>query len=63
MFQTTIAKESLAEGVASIPGCTVNVRLMPAPAETGTYFAAFDLENFPIEAQGTMWLASVMPRA
>src|SRR2546429_5591201 len=52
MFQTTIAKESLAEGVGLHTGVYGHVRLMPAPAETGIVFRRVDLENFPIEAQG-----------
>src|ERR1700674_3545249 len=52
MFQTTIAKESLAEGVGLHTGVYGHVRLMPAPAETGIVFRRVDLDNFPIEAQG-----------
>src|SRR6266513_3300256 len=52
MFQTTIAKESVAEGVGLHTGVYGHVRLMPAPAETGIVFRRVDLDNFPIEAQG-----------
>src|SRR6195256_4935949 len=52
MFQTTIARESSAEGVGLHTGMYGHVRLVPAPAETGIVFRRVDLENFPIEAQG-----------
>src|SRR6195256_3758342 len=52
MFQTTIAKESLAEGVGLHTGVYGHIRLVPAPAETGIVFRRVDLENFHIEAQG-----------
>jgi UDP-3-O-[3-hydroxymyristoyl] N-acetylglucosamine deacetylase len=52
MFQTTIARESHAEGVGLHTGVYGHVRLVPAPAETGIVFRRVDLENFPIEAQG-----------
>src|SRR6266404_8700971 len=52
MFQTTIAKESLAEGVGLHTGVYGHIRLVPAPAETGIVFRRVDLDNFPIEAQG-----------
>src|SRR6266849_6278197 len=52
MFQTTIAKESCAEGVGLHTGVYGHVRLVPAPAETGIVFRRVDLDNFPIEAQG-----------
>src|SRR5260370_6361008 len=52
MFQTTIAKESVAEGVGLHTGVYGHVRLVPAPAETGIVFRRVDLDNFPIEAQG-----------
>ncbi len=52
MFQTTIAKESSAEGVGLHTGVYGHVRLVPAPAETGIVFRRVDLDNFPIEAQG-----------
>ncbi len=52
MFQTTIVKESIAEGVGLHTGVYGHVRLVPAPAETGIVFRRVDLDNFPIEAQG-----------
>src|SRR5712675_552260 len=52
MFQTTIAKESSAEGVGLHTGVHGHVRLVPAPADTGIVFRRVDLDNFPIEAQG-----------
>src|SRR5438046_7466800 len=52
MFQTTIARESCAEGVGLHTGVHGCVRLVPAPAETGIVFRRVDLDNFPIEAQG-----------
>src|SRR5437667_296839 len=52
MFQTTITRESCAEGVGLHTGVRGCVRLVPAPAETGIVFRRVDLDNFPIEAQG-----------
>jgi UDP-3-O-[3-hydroxymyristoyl] N-acetylglucosamine deacetylase len=52
MFQTTIARESFAEGVGLHTGVYGHVRLVPAPAETGIVFRRMDLDNFHIEAQG-----------
>src|SRR5256885_16946764 len=52
MFQTTIAKESFAEGVGLHTGVYGHVRLVPAPAETGIVFRRVDLDNFLIEARG-----------
>src|SRR5271165_2137578 len=52
MFQTTIARESLAEGVGLHTGVYGHVRLTPAPADSGIVFRRVDLDNFPIEAQG-----------
>ena len=52
MFQSTIARESAAEGVGLHTGVHGHVRLLPAPADTGIVFRRTDLENFPIEAQG-----------
>jgi len=52
MFQTTIARTALAEGVGLHTGVYGHVRLVPAPAETGIVFRRVDLENFHIEAQG-----------
>src|ERR1700716_3242053 len=52
MFQTTIARSAVAEGVGLHTGVYGHVRLVPAPAETGIVFRRVDLDNFPIEAQG-----------
>jgi len=52
MLQTTIARESSAEGVGLHTGVHGSLRLVPAPAETGIVFRRVDLDNFPIEAQG-----------
>src|SRR5258708_38948092 len=52
MFQTTIARESFAEGVGLHTGWHGHVRLAPAPAEAGIVFRRVDLDNFHIEAQG-----------
>src|ERR1700756_3906136 len=52
MFQTTIARESFAEGVGLHTGVCGHLRLVPAPAETGIVFRRVDLDNFHIEAQG-----------
>src|SRR5208282_2024264 len=52
LFQSTIARESSAEGVGLHTGVYGHVRLVPAPADTGIVFRRVDLDNFPIEAQG-----------
>ena len=52
MFQSTIAKEALAEGVGLHTGVFGHVRLLAAPADTGIVFRRTDLDHFPIEAQG-----------
>ncbi len=52
MFQTTIIREAVAEGVGLHTGVYGHIRLAPAPAETGIVFRRVDLDNFPIEAQG-----------
>jgi UDP-3-O-[3-hydroxymyristoyl] N-acetylglucosamine deacetylase len=52
MFQTTIAKEAAARGVGLHTGVLGQVRLSPAPPDTGIVFRRTDLGNFPIEAQG-----------
>jgi UDP-3-O-[3-hydroxymyristoyl] N-acetylglucosamine deacetylase len=52
MFQSTIARESVAEGVGLHTGVYGHVRLTPAPADSGIVFRRVDLDNFPIEAQG-----------
>ncbi len=52
MFQTTIGKESVAEGVGLHTGVYGHMRLVPAPADTGIVFRRVDLDNFRIEARG-----------
>jgi UDP-3-O-[3-hydroxymyristoyl] N-acetylglucosamine deacetylase len=52
MFQTTIARAASAEGVGLHTGVSGQVRLLPAPADTGIVFRRPDLDNFHIEAQG-----------
>ena len=52
MFQSTIARESSAEGVGLHTGVHGHIRLVPAPADTGIVFRRVDLDNFTIEAQG-----------
>jgi UDP-3-O-[3-hydroxymyristoyl] N-acetylglucosamine deacetylase len=52
MFQTTIQKGTSTEGVGLHTGVYGHLRLVPAPADTGIVFRRFDLDNFPIEAQG-----------
>src|SRR5271169_6040904 len=52
MFQSTIAKESFAEGVGLHTGVHGKVRIVPAPADTGIVFRRVDLDQFPIEARG-----------
>src|SRR5437867_9339570 len=52
MFQTTIAKESFAEGVGLHTGVYGHIRLVPAPAETGIVYRRVELDKFHIEAQG-----------
>ena len=52
LFQSTIARESSAEGVGLHTGVYGHVRLTPAPADTGIVFRRVDLDHFAIEAQG-----------
>jgi UDP-3-O-[3-hydroxymyristoyl] N-acetylglucosamine deacetylase len=52
MFQTSISREVSTEGVGLHTGVHGHVRLVPAPADTGIVFRRFDLDYFPIEAQG-----------
>jgi UDP-3-O-[3-hydroxymyristoyl] N-acetylglucosamine deacetylase len=52
MLQTTIGKESVAEGVGLHTGVYGHMRLVPAPADTGIVFRRVDLDNFRIEARG-----------
>jgi len=52
MFQTTIARSAVAEGVGLHTGVYGHIRLVPAPADTGIVFRRIDLDNFQIEAEG-----------
>jgi UDP-3-O-[3-hydroxymyristoyl] N-acetylglucosamine deacetylase len=52
MYQSTIARESVAEGIGLHTGVYGHVRLTPAPADTGIVFRRVDLDNFAIEAHG-----------
>ncbi|GAC1700864.1 MAG: UDP-3-O-acyl-N-acetylglucosamine deacetylase [Candidatus Acidiferrum sp.] len=52
MFQTTIVRSASVEGVGLHTGVHGQIRLLPAPPETGIVFRRSDLDNFPIEAQG-----------
>ena len=52
MLQSTIVRESSAQGVGLHTGVFGRLTLAPAPADTGIVFRRTDLGNFPIEAQG-----------
>jgi UDP-3-O-[3-hydroxymyristoyl] N-acetylglucosamine deacetylase len=52
LYQSTIAREAVAEGVGLHTGVYGHVRLVPAPADTGIVFRRVDLDNFAIEAHG-----------
>jgi UDP-3-O-[3-hydroxymyristoyl] N-acetylglucosamine deacetylase len=52
MLQTTIHREVEAQGVGLHTGVQSNVRLVPAPADTGIVFRRSDLDFFCIEAHG-----------
>jgi len=52
MFQTTIQREVETSGVGLHTGVHSNLRLVPAPADTGIVFRRSDLDYFPIEAHG-----------
>jgi UDP-3-O-[3-hydroxymyristoyl] N-acetylglucosamine deacetylase len=52
MFQTTIQRAVATRGVGLHTGVHSNVRLLPAPANTGIVFRRTDLDCFPIEAHG-----------
>jgi UDP-3-O-[3-hydroxymyristoyl] N-acetylglucosamine deacetylase len=52
MFQTTIQREVATAGVGLHTGVQSNMRLVPAPADTGIVFRRTDLDYFPIEAHG-----------
>jgi UDP-3-O-[3-hydroxymyristoyl] N-acetylglucosamine deacetylase len=52
MFQTTIHREVATHGVGLHTGVQSNLRLTPAPADTGIVFRRTDLDLFQIEAHG-----------
>lgn len=52
MFQTTIQREVETRGVGLHTGVQSNMRLVPAPVDTGIVFRRTDLDFFPIEAHG-----------
>ena len=52
MFQTSIQRVVQAHGVGLHTGVQSQIRLLPAPADTGIVFRRVDLEQFPIEAHG-----------
>ena len=52
MLQTSIQREVETHGIGLHTGVQSNVRLVPAPANTGIVFRRTDLDFFPIEAHG-----------
>jgi len=48
--QATVAEPLSFSGVGLHSGCTANLTIHPAPADTGIVFRQVDLGNFPIEA-------------
>ena len=52
MFQTSIQREVETRGIGLHTGVHSQIRLVPAPADTGIVFRRVDLEQFPIEAHG-----------
>jgi len=52
MFQTSIQRVVQTHGVGLHTGVQSQIRLLPAPADTGIVFRRVDLEQFPIEAHG-----------
>jgi UDP-3-O-[3-hydroxymyristoyl] N-acetylglucosamine deacetylase len=53
MFQTTIQREAVVEGIGLHTGVFARLHLAPAPADTGIVFRRVDLDEFPIEAHGS----------
>src|ERR1700690_1866972 len=49
-YQTTIKQSASIEGVGLHTAVHCNLRLVPAPADTGIVFRRIDLDNFEIEA-------------
>ena len=52
MFQSTIHRPVETQGVGLHTGVHTQLRLLPAPPDTGIVFRRVDLDNFPIEAHG-----------
>jgi UDP-3-O-[3-hydroxymyristoyl] N-acetylglucosamine deacetylase len=52
MFQTTIQRSVSTHGVGLHTGAHGNIRLAPAPPDTGIVFRRMDLDEFHIEARG-----------
>src|SRR5271157_5589138 len=51
-FQNTIRSAVSCSGVGLHSGATVNLRVLPAPVDTGIVFRRTDLDGFTIEATG-----------
>src|ERR1700734_938059 len=49
-FETTLQRPVTASGILLHHGVPVNIRIVPAPAATGTLFVRTDLDNFQIPA-------------
>ena len=52
MFQSTIRQAVETHGIGLHTGVHTNLRLLPAPPDTGIVFRRVDLDNFRIEAHG-----------
>ncbi len=52
-YQNTIQRSVETSGIGLHTGVPGHLRLEPAPADTGILFRRSDLDNFPIEAQGS----------
>lgn len=53
MFQTTIQRAAGTAGVGLHTGVHTNLRMLPAPPDTGIVFRRTDLDDFRIEAHGS----------
>jgi UDP-3-O-[3-hydroxymyristoyl] N-acetylglucosamine deacetylase len=51
VFQHTLAKPVTAAGIGLHTGVPINLRLLPAPSNTGIVFKRIDLDDFAIEAK------------
>lgn len=58
-MQRTLANSASVSGTGLHTGCTVTLRMEPAPPDTGIVFRRVDLENFQIEAR-RKWVSRVM---